>query len=248
MTVLHDDSTVLCGHDVALIVLDRAITDMPIAPVRLDSGVRVEDVITAVGWGLTESETTPAHRKQRTGIPIARVGPQKQTIRSSALTDADFQIGEGICSGDSGGPAFDESTGAIVGVVSRGGGGQAEDAGIVPAEGCVGSFAQNIYTSVAPFRDLVLQAYETAGATPWLEGQANPLLAVPDAGVDGGADGGAANGGIDDGASTTGCSTAKKTADSSEGSVGLAIATMVGVVLTRARRSFRRRHDFGRSG
>jgi hypothetical protein len=78
-----------------------------------------------------------------------------------------------VCSGDSGGPAFDTTTNAIIGIVSRGGNGTPEDPND-PAASCVGG--QNLYTEVAPFKDLILQAFTASGHEPWLEGQPNPEL------------------------------------------------------------------------
>src|SRR6185312_7685939 len=36
---------------------------------------------------------------------------------------------------------------------------------------------QNDYTQTAPFKDMILSAYEEAGQDPWLEGQPDPRLA-----------------------------------------------------------------------
>ncbi len=89
---------------------------------------------------------------------------------------------ESICSGDRGGPAFVAPSGAIVGVVSRGGNGlqPTQDAGAiacVDSSGAAGTFcARNIYTQVAPFKDFILSGFEAAGHTPWLEGAADPRL------------------------------------------------------------------------
>ena len=43
---------------------------------------------------------------------------------ATGLGAHEFMIGEGICSGDSGGPAFVQTTRAVIGVVSRGGNGR----------------------------------------------------------------------------------------------------------------------------
>jgi hypothetical protein len=60
-----------------------------------------------------------------------------------------------ICQGDSGGPAISERTGAVLGVVSRGG-------------GCSDDFG-HIYTTTAGFETMFSDAFELAGATPTLE-------------------------------------------------------------------------------
>ena len=124
---------VLCDADVAFIVLDRSTLDItPLAisttPVIAGSHVR------SVGFGAT-SDTTAG------GIKIVR----EHVAVEGVVTD-EFQIGEATCQGDSGGPAFDETTGQIVGVVSRGGG------------TCTGKGAYNIYTRTDIFESLFAQA------------------------------------------------------------------------------------------
>jgi hypothetical protein len=147
--VLTDGSTNLCNHDIALIVLDTAITNMPISPVRLDSDAKVGELVTAVGWGKTENGT-PSERQQRTGISVLDVGPG-----TSALPN-DFILGEAVCSGDSGGPAFSAAN-AVIGIVS----------GVTT---CEGPNAKDTYTKLSPFKNLILQGYQLAGAQPWYEG------------------------------------------------------------------------------
>jgi Trypsin len=124
---------VLCDADIAFIVLDRSTTD--ITPLQISTTpVVAGSHVRSVGFGAT-SDTTPA------GIKIVREHVAVQGV----VTD-EFQIGEATCQGDSGGPAFDETTGQIVGVVSRGGG------------TCTGKNAYNIYTRTDIFESLFAQA------------------------------------------------------------------------------------------
>ncbi|MCL2724495.1 MAG: trypsin-like serine protease [Polyangiaceae bacterium] len=162
--VLTDGSTNLCNHDIALIVLDTAITNMPISPVRLDSDVKVGESVTAVGWGLTSqgASSLPSVRQERTGLTVLAVGP-------GSMPPNEFELGESVCSGDSGGPAFSAAN-AVLGVVSRGG-------------ACQGSSARQIYTKLSPFKSLILSGYQLAGAQPWYENNSNPNLSSPDAGT-----------------------------------------------------------------
>ena len=173
--IIHDKSNNLCTHDVALIELDTQIPNATIAPIRLDSGAKQGEKMTAVGWGISLSAIYPSTRQQRTNIAIQKVGPYDGTSADDPpVPPNDFQVGESICQGDSGGPAFSVDTGAIIGVVSRGGNGTnppADD----PSAGC--TQAINDYTEVSPFKDLILGAYQDVGQDPWLEGQPNPLLA-----------------------------------------------------------------------
>ena len=75
-------------------------------------------------------------------------------------------MGESICEGDSGGPAFDSTTGAVVGIVSRGGNGTAP-VDNEPAAACVD--ASNFYSEPSHFEAVIDAAYTAAGATPDLE-------------------------------------------------------------------------------
>lgn len=169
MKIYHDDATNLCNHDLSLILLDMKIAGALISPIRLDAPPLAGETFTAVGWGVTSSTPSPTTRQERQGVPIVAVGP------GSGLPTNEFSVGEAPCSGDSGGPALDSTTDAIIGIVSRGGNGTPEDPNN-PAASCTGG--SNIYTQVAPFKDLILQAFADAGQMPWIEGQPNPLLGV----------------------------------------------------------------------
>ncbi len=127
--ILVPAGDVLCNADIAFIVLDRAtsaVTPLQIATTPVVAGAHVR----SVGFGAT-SDTTPA------GIKIVR-----EHVAVQGVVSDEFQIGEATCQGDSGGPAFDETTGQIVGIVSRGGG------------SCTGKNAFNIYTRTDIFEPL----------------------------------------------------------------------------------------------
>jgi hypothetical protein len=167
--IIDDGAKTLCSHDLALILLDRALPGAKIAPIRLDDGPRVDESVLVVGWGVTDQSSDPSTRQQRPGVKILAVGP------AAALGPGEFRVGESGCAGDSGGPAFAESSGALVGVLSRGGNGSGATAG--DPRGCIG--AENIFTSAATFKDLILEAYAKAGQDPWLEGNADPTTLPP---------------------------------------------------------------------
>lgn len=171
--IIDDGAKNLCNHDIALLVLDTPITDMPIVPVRVDSDVEVGEEVTSIGWGVTDKTSTPSVRQQRTGVTILEVGPADS--RRLPVPPNEFEVGESICSGDSGGPAV-AASGAVVGVVSRGGNGK-EPSQSDPSVSCVGDNATNLYTKLSPFKDLLLQGYEAAGAEPWFEGEPDPRKA-----------------------------------------------------------------------
>jgi V8-like Glu-specific endopeptidase len=176
MKILDDGGKNLCNHDIALIVLKEPITNVPIAPVRLDGDVEVGELITAVGWGVTEDTPSPDQRQQRKNIKITNVGPDKSAAN---VPPNEFEVGESICSGDSGGPGFAQETNAVIGVVSRGGnaGGGAESND--PAANCIDG--RNLYTKTSPFKDLILQGFELAEAEPWIEGGPDPRKLKPKA-------------------------------------------------------------------
>ncbi len=114
--ILDDSATTLCNHDLALIVLSRAVPGTTFAPVRLSGDTSVGELTTIVGWGIDDSGSLARTRQQRTNEPVLAVGPAVDI----GLGSAERLIGKGACQGDSGGPAFSAS-GAVIGLLSRGG-------------------------------------------------------------------------------------------------------------------------------
>lgn len=166
----------LCNNDFAVIVLDRHIPDAQIAPVRLNGPPKKGEKLLAVGWGVSNNSSRYA-RRRRVDIPITAVGPIS-TASSGSVAPNEFAIGEGICSGDSGGPAYSMETGAVLGVVSRGGNGAPYDPRTDPDyTQCVDSDTyktHNIYTRVDTLKDIIYKAFEVAGGEPWVEGSYDP--------------------------------------------------------------------------
>ncbi len=173
LKVLDDGGKNLCNHDIALVVLKDPIPNAKLAPLRLDAPIVKNEVVTAIGWGVTDATPSPETRQQRTGIKVLEVGPDD--TGDSPVPPNEFQVGESICSGDSGGPAIADS-GAIIGVVSRGGNGTRPTQND-PSSGCVGGRSENLYTKVAPFKDFILKGFALANADPWLEGETEAPLA-----------------------------------------------------------------------
>ena len=173
--IVDDGAKNLCNHDLALLVLQAPIADAPIASMRLDGDVKKDETFTAVGWGITSTSTTPPVRQQRAGVKIVAVGPD--ATRALPVAPNQFEVGESICLGDSGGPAI-ASSGAILGVVTGGGNGQTSTASD-PSAPCVGDAAANLYTRLAPFKDVITKAFGIAGAEPWVEGEPDPRLPKP---------------------------------------------------------------------
>lgn len=160
--VLDDGSRNLCNHDLALVLLEQPITGSPFASLRLDGTVEKGEPLTTIGWGVTSNADEPATRQQRSGVVVTRVGPDDT---DPVLTPNELAFDESICLGDSGGPVLSQGSGAIVGVVSRGGNGTRSGASL--ASTC--TKATNLATKIAPFRDLLTRGFERAGAEPKVE-------------------------------------------------------------------------------
>lgn len=163
LEIIDDKSGTLCNHDLALVLLKEPILNVPLATLRLDGDALPGEKLLTVGWGVSLGEVEPAKRQQRAGVTVKRVGPNDEI---PVLTKSEFLFGESICLGDSGGPVFAEETNAIVGVVSRGGNGLDPNKG-GPSSTCID--ADNVATKLSPFKELVTEAFERAGAQPKLE-------------------------------------------------------------------------------
>ena len=152
----------VCRDDLALVVLDRALDQTPIK-VGLGLPVVQAGLVSVVGYGLTEL-TDPNvrydQRHRRDGVAIKYIGLLPNT----------FTIGRSVCKGDSGGPALDATTGALLGVYSLGFPGK-------NAADCSSEEAVNYFVDVARYEDLLHQGFAAAG-------QPYPDPIVVDAGAD----------------------------------------------------------------
>jgi secreted trypsin-like serine protease len=205
-----------------------------IAPIRLNGPVTKDEALTVVGWGATETDFIPPGRMRRTDVKVVDVGPDPTPFVAGQLEANEFLASESVCTGDSGGPAFDATTHAVVGVVSRGPNGNITTNG----SGCVGT--QHVFMQTAPFKDLVLGAMATAGATPWLEGEPKPTV---DAGApsNGGGTSGEGDSGVGAAPSTvtttsSGCSTGARVGAPDSSAIALGIALTLAAATRRRRR------------
>jgi hypothetical protein len=162
--IFHTTSDVLCNGDLALVVLDTPITDVIPLAVRLSSSMTKGEAIRAVGYGENDRGAPAGTRFRKDGIDVLAVG---ETVSASMtpLGTNEFEVGLSICQGDSGGAAISETTGALVGVVSRGG-------------SCTDDFG-HVMTSLAGFESVFQQAFAMAGGAPVLEAP----QPTPDAGA-----------------------------------------------------------------
>jgi hypothetical protein len=168
----------LCNNDIGLILLDKPLT-VPFAEVRLQAPPTAGENFRAVGWGVSNN-SSGFSRRFRDPVPIVKVGPAADDSGVSGIGPNEFEVGESICEGDSGGPAFDDTTRAVIGVVSRGGNGKVAAKGDPADITCVdgpGFMTQNIYTRIDGFPDLFNQAFAAAGTDPWIEGGPDPRKA-----------------------------------------------------------------------
>jgi len=125
------DGEDVCGYDIALVLLAENLDTQPL-PVRLERGPEVGERYTAVGYG-----QSAARDGSRAGL---RMRLEDRLVRcvgtpcSPPAGATEFGGGDGVCLGDSGGPAIDPE-GRVFGIASR------------SAEGC----KTPIYTSLAAF-------------------------------------------------------------------------------------------------
>lgn len=134
--VVAPSGATLCEADIAIVILDRPVKTAKPLLVRSRGAAKGERV-RAVGFGVSGDD-----RGAAAGAKLVR-----EHVRVLSVSTAELMVGEATCHGDSGGPALDEDTGEIVGVVSRGG----------PT--CEGTGVHNIYTRADAFTWLVDEAF-----------------------------------------------------------------------------------------
>jgi hypothetical protein len=211
----------LCDSDIALVVLETPISTVAPLAVRLQRPARTGEKVRAVGYGQNDQSSPIGTRFRKGGVTVLAQG-STISVSKTPLGAHEFEVGVSICQGDSGGPAISEETGAVVGVVSRGG-------------GCSDDFG-HIYTTTAGFDDVFAEAFRLAVATPIGEdaGLANvgantrsASTAAPAAPIDVASTGYA------------GCAVASPTSGGSQGGVGLAGVAAALVALGSRRRRAR---------
>ena len=136
----------LCGTDIALIVMDRAVSGIEPLRVRTEKKTSVGEQFTAYGYGMTNptNQNSAGRRYRREGVTVMALGP----VMWMTLRENEFQGTISICQGDSGGPAVSESN-AVMGVTSRGG-------------DC--NLDQNLWSSVEWHKELIDEAISYAGS------------------------------------------------------------------------------------
>ncbi len=178
--VIVPTTKAMCGHDVALLILEENVPESVATPATPMIWTKITDgagikAVTAIGYGTTDGESGSGTRRIRTDIPVAcAYGHPKAALDcdnqgqdlSQLMTESDLAVGTGVCQGDSGSSAFEQSAfdqGIYnsVGILSRGPGGSCE---------------LGVYTRVDALKDLILDAGNQAqaaggyAAPAWLTG------------------------------------------------------------------------------
>jgi hypothetical protein len=179
LKVISTLSSQICSNDVALVILDRAIS-LPSFEIRLDAPVTSDERITVIGYGPTPDKNLlpeTALRQRRRGIIVDTVGADSSQDVFSGVAPRSFTTGGAYaCYGDSGAPALAELDGRLVGVYST-----------QQGSGCVAGDVVNHFVHLPPYRTLIEEAFVAAGQPP---------PGATDSGV-GGAEGGAGGSGGD---------------------------------------------------
>ncbi len=157
--IFSPQTTTICRNDIALVLLDRNLTDLPILPIRLDRGTAVGEIVRAVGYGVSDDPDAGfGVRHSKSDLVVTKVGASQFRRNADDIPPRSFQIdGGGICIGDSGGPAI-SLQGAIIGVDSKFTG------------PCTSESTVTYYTETGPFSEEVIRpAFVASGYAPLLE-------------------------------------------------------------------------------
>jgi MYXO-CTERM domain-containing protein len=161
--VITPGSAMLCGNDQAILILAENVAPeeaIPLVP-RVDYKLAPNEEYYAIGYGQTsDGNSGSAGTRRRRDDLLVTCAEDDCTGVSQYVKESEWIGDEGICSGDSGGPALDLS-GRVVGVTSRGGPNCSS-----PVYGSVHSWSEWI-------RQTALYAAEQGGYEPalWAQGQ-----------------------------------------------------------------------------
>ncbi len=125
--ITQDATKLLCGNDQAILILADNIdpSEAKLLVPRVDSEIAKKDEYYAIGYGATEDDqngTGAGTRRRRDKLFIDCPGAQCPSYLKSAIKPVEFVGDQGICEGDSGGPALDMQN-RVIGITSRGGSG-----------------------------------------------------------------------------------------------------------------------------
>lgn len=152
----------LCGADIALLILGGQFTDLDPIPPRLDQPVETGELFAAVGYGESLEPSSSGTRRRSDDLAVLCTAEE---CDSDQVTAMEFVVEQGVCVGDSGGPALTVDS-EVVGVASRTSGG----CGVA------------VYAALHPWAEWIREVGETAfeagdyAAPAWLDGT---TLATP---------------------------------------------------------------------
>ena len=172
---LVSEGQTICETDIALLVLEGPLDDPVVAHLQLDEGPEAGDAIEILGFGVAEVEIEPMTLLRRK-VSVEVVGPAPPLEVAggtlAAVPPGFFAVGEGPCYGDSGGPAR-TLDGAVVGVLSS-----VDPPGLLFPSGtaadCATPDLRGHVAAIGDEAELILAAYEEAGAVPWYAGEPDP--------------------------------------------------------------------------
>jgi hypothetical protein len=162
---LPAETNEVCGHDLALLILNGNIPDATATPLipRIDLDAATDEEYVAVGYGHTGNGSGSGTRRSlsdRSVLCAGRNCPDYTSVQTQEFLGTD-----GTCQGDSGGPAID-TQGRVLGALSRGG------------QGC----SSSIYSGVFQWRDWIREVGAEAADRgnyephPWVtEGSSNRI-------------------------------------------------------------------------
>lgn len=168
----------ICKGDLAFLLLDKDLPDVPIAPMRLDGPPLANEDVYSVGWGMFSTDGSfPKTRQTRDGIKVLATGPG-QYQRPGGLTIYELYEGHavtssGTCLGDSGSGMFSQQ-GTLLGILSSG---DSDDPNSTPTKDEPFKFCETstvFYTRLDVFKDKILDVFKETGHRPWLEGKKRP--------------------------------------------------------------------------
>ncbi len=135
--IITPKETGFCGNDIALIILDKNIPEAeaepatPVVQFSMTNREKIDGTITAMGYGITSpSANDSGQRRIRQNIDILCIPGDKHLKCDGQLgamvdSDKEFVTAGWVCSGDSGGGAydqksFDRGSPYVLGALSRG--------------------------------------------------------------------------------------------------------------------------------
>jgi MYXO-CTERM domain-containing protein len=125
--ITQTETKLLCGNDQAILILADNIdpSEAQLLVPRVDTEIAKKDEYYAIGYGATQDDPSgpgAGSRRRRDKLFVECPGAECPSFFKSAVKSVEFVGDQGICEGDSGGPALDLQD-RVIGITSRGGAG-----------------------------------------------------------------------------------------------------------------------------